>query len=170
MQLTNKLSVEWHCRHCEADFRDYVTYFVSLFGTNSNVLESFDGLYGRILRGRTQADFATLSERPDRQVGFFVDSRALRGLIGLDGLTILTRLGYPDIYIRYLLKEQLRFRLLLTKAIDTKKASWDNLLDIVCDLYPDWRERVEMAEPILKKQTYIEVMQSQGHVKEVRAS
>jgi hypothetical protein len=166
--MVSKLKIEWHCSNCKIIFRDYVTEFASLFGTSNKSTQMPGTFCGKILRGLNENEFTSLADDPNRQVVFFLDSMALNDLIGLGGLAILKRVGYPDLFVHELLMKGAKFKLFLTQASNLKKATWDNLLDCAQVSYPDWRERIDIARPLLKKLTYAEIMRSEGIVKDVR--
>jgi hypothetical protein len=114
----------------------------------------FSGFTGRVLRGRSDADFLTLTDNPLRRVVFLTDAAALGTLIGSDGWEILKQIGYDDAFIMDLLARQTRFKLVLFPEVAMRAATWDNLLDLAGEAYPEWRARMERARPALKENAY----------------
>ncbi len=121
---------------------------------------------GRILRGRADGDFATLTDDPRRRVVFLTDASALCTLVGCDGRDILAQIGYDEAFIARLLERQTRFKLALFPDMEKRLATWDNLLDLVCSAYPEWHAAVERVRPELKASLFEAL---EGEAAELRA-
>ncbi len=133
-------------------FGAYADMFIARFasGQRLDVEAVFSGFTGRVLRGRTSADFLTLTDNPQRRVVFLTDAAALCALIGSDGWEILKQIGYDDAFITSLFERQTRFKLALFPEVAMRAATWDNLLDLAGDAYPEWHAKIERARPALK--------------------
>ncbi|RPJ01909.1 MAG: hypothetical protein EHM39_02620 [Chloroflexi bacterium] len=160
------LHVEYHGPDAERLFGDYARVFVEHFGTGRSDAVALDGFTGRILRGRAESDFATLTDDPRRRVVFLTDAAAFCTLIGCDGREILAQIGYDEAFIKRLLVRQTRFKLALFPDLEKRLATWDNLLDLVCTAYPEWRAAVERVRPNLKTSPFEALA---GEAAEVRA-
>jgi hypothetical protein len=145
------LQVVYHGPDAENLFGVYAQAFVERFGTSQPLLTPLDGLTGRVLRGRNDADFLTLSDDPRRRVVFLTDAAALCALVGSHGQEILKQIGYADTFIARLLEQQTRFKLALFPDVAKLPATWDNLLDLTSEAYPAWRAKIERARPVLKE-------------------
>jgi hypothetical protein len=134
-------------------FGAYAGAFVARFASGQRADNDtvFTGFTGRVLRGRTGADFRTLTDNPRRRVVFLTDAAALGGLIGSDGWEILRQIGYEDAYIAGLLKRQTRFKLALFPEVAMCAATWDNLLDLAGEAYPEWHAKIEQARAALRE-------------------
>lgn len=162
-------AVRWHCSECEKDFGEFARLFVSSFGTKKKLEKPITGFSGRILRGVNNDDFITLTDNPLRRVVFLLDSFSLSNLTGLDGKEILMQIGYNEDFIADLLNKKTKFKLVLLPETTVKLATWDNLLDIVQEVYGDLTEKIEIARPILKNSSYEEIMSRNDIAAEIRS-
>jgi hypothetical protein len=169
MIMNRDISIQWHCSQCAVDFGNYVRALVSAFGTGQKLERPFAGISGRVLRGITEEDFSSLTNNPLRQVVFLMGASAMSGIVGLDGKGILAQIGYGADFTNRLLEAGTKFKLVVLPETTLKPATWDNLLDIVMEHYPPWRQKVELARPALKRLSYAEVMAGGGVAAEVRA-
>lgn len=158
------LQVVYHGWGAEALFGAYARVFVAQFGSGQRLPGPLDGFTGRVLRGRAEADFVTLTDDPRRRVVFLTDGAALCALVGSDGHEILKQIGYSDAFIGRLLEQQTRFKLALLPDLAKWIATWDNLLDLASEAYPDWRARIEHVRPQLKENRPLD-----GETADVRA-
>ncbi len=94
------------------------------------------GLYGRVLRGKSLQDFETLSEDPSRRIVFAVDDSCLESYLCHSTSEILRIVGYTDSYIRHLFDEGFHFRLAIFRAFPgILPATWENVVDLVGQIY-----------------------------------
>jgi hypothetical protein len=132
-------------------FGAYARAFVARFASGQRLEDTiFCGFAGRVLRGVTSADFLTLTDNPLRRVVFLTDAAALGTLIGSDGWEILKQIGYADAFIAGLLARQTRFKVALFPEVAMRAATWDNLLDLASEAYPEWHAKMDRARPVLK--------------------
>ncbi len=80
----------------------------------------------------------------------------------------MQQIGYPQTYIDDLLAQQTQFKLILLPAIAAKLATWDNLLNLAAEVYPDWQSKIERARPTLKTKTYHQIMAQNTNATKVR--
>jgi hypothetical protein len=133
-------------------FGAYARIFIARFASGQPLLDTaFSGFTGRVLRGITGVDFLTLTDNPRRRVVFLTDAAALGTLIGSDGWEILKQIGYDDAFITGLLARQTCFKLALFPEVAMRAATWDNLLDLASEAYPEWRAKMDQARPALKE-------------------
>ena len=93
-------------------------------------------LVGRVLRGQTDEDFANLSPDPNRKLIMFTASEGLQELLGKSFQDILITIGYPLEYIRDLVRNNTKFKLLVASEQDEiLPATWDNLLTLITIQY-----------------------------------
>jgi hypothetical protein len=115
---------------------------------------------GRILRGRPgTSDFDYLSPIANaqgpianpRRIVLLIDSEGLNAVAGLDGYTALKEIGYPDADIAKFLKEGLTFQIVAFPAQGgITAATWDNLIAVLHDQYPEVDDIVRARLPELK--------------------
>lgn len=152
----------------EALFAPFARVFAQAFGRGLRLPAPADGFAGRVLRGTADDAFTSLSDNPDRQIVFLLDSDGLASLIGLSGAEILRHIGYADDTIGDLVERGTRFKLVLIPSAALKSATWDNLIALVGEVYPEWRGRIERVAPRLCELTYDEALAEDGEVAEVR--
>lgn len=160
------LQATYHGPDARRLFGQYAQAFMEQFGSGQPLQPALDGFTGRILRGRTDADFLTLTDDPRRRVVFLTDAVALCALVGSHGYEILKQIGYADAFIMHLLERQTRFKLALFPEVTKLAATWDNLLALTSAAYPAWSEKISRARVALRENRY---EQLQGEPAEVRA-
>lgn len=105
------------------------------------------GLYGRILKGRSEADFARLSHDRDRRLVLLMDGEGLGQLLGLDADAALARIGYRPDYVQALRAQGQRFRLLVCAAHpDVVPATWANVVALAGREFPEAAGRLRAAQ------------------------
>ncbi len=108
---------------------------------------------GRILRGRPgTSDFDYLSPIENaqgpianpRRIVMLMDSEGLNAVAGLDGYAALKEIGYTDEDIAKYVKEGLTFQIVVFPAQGgITAATWDNLIVLLRDQYPEVDDIVE---------------------------
>lgn len=118
--------------------------YVQLLRHRQPLTSSVAQLYGRFLHGKREKDFIRLSNKLDRR---FVMTMGPDGLIkmlevGLEQMQIL--LGHKPEYIRWLLEQGHRFRLVVFQPIDNlHPATWEGVLAAALEAYPDVAHRID---------------------------
>lgn len=97
------------------------------------------GLHGRILRGKNEDDFQTLTEDPARKVVFLMGDDGLSSLPGMSGYEMLIQVGHsiPDIYKNLVEKGKSYKLVVFTSEVQPMAADWDGVLSIVQAVYPE---------------------------------
>jgi len=162
-------TVKWHCSICKITFGEYVQAFISYFGTGKKLEKPVENISGRVLRGICEYDFVTLTDNPQRRVVFFLDAIGMSDLVGLDGKEMLKQIGYDEDLIVGLLAKETKFKLIVLPETSVRLATWDNLLNIVQEAYPEWQDKIEIARLVLKNNNYEQVLSKGGVATEVRA-
>lgn len=152
----------------EALFGGFARVFAQAFGRGLRLPAPVDGFAGRVLRGADDAAFGCLSGDPRRQIVFLLDSEGLASLIGLSGADILRQIGYSEDAIQDLVERGTRFKLALIPSAALKPATWENLLALVVEVYPEWRTRIERVAPRLPALSYEEALAEGGEIAAVR--
>lgn len=152
----------------EALFGGFARGFAQAFGRGVRLPAPGNGVAGRVLRGYDDAAFQNLSSDPRRRIVFLLDSEGLSGLAGLDGADILRRIGYSEATIEDLIARGTRFKLALIPSAALRLATWDNLLELAAEVYPDWRERIGRAAPHLRQLSYERALAEGGDIAAVR--
>jgi hypothetical protein len=160
------LTITYHGAEAESRLGVYARAFVERFGSGQRWMAApLGGFVGRVLRGKTDDNFLTLTDNPRRRVVFMTDAAALCEWIGLNGRDILRHIGYGADFINDLLAAQTRFKLVLLPELTMQLATWDNLLDLAGAAYPDWQPQIERCRAVLKTTPYAAL---EGEAAEVR--
>jgi nicotinamidase/pyrazinamidase len=105
---------------------------------DSGIKINVEGLCGRIIRGKKSEDFQTLTDDPTRKIVMLVDETGLEKLVGKTGYEMLIEVGYEPDYLEHKVKEGNQFKLVVfPEGGSAKLATWDNMLDMVKEAYPD---------------------------------
>lgn len=108
-------------------------------------------LGGRILRGKTEADFKTLTPDPLRKVVMTMGPDGLQKMPGKAGYGMLRAIGYTKRHIRARLAEKNFFRLAVFPESRARLATWDNMLAIMGEAYPATRRALQEHADALKR-------------------
>lgn len=117
------------------------------------------GLMGRVLKGKGEHDFETLSDDRDRKIVFLMGSDGLEGLIGSTDAQILAKIGYTAEYVARLEHEGYRFKLVVFRSGPDggQLATWDHVVELVASAYPDVAAKIKAALPRLKRTSFSEI-------------
>jgi len=115
------------------DAHEYLSYVVR--GEQCNHVS--EHLVGRVLRGMCESDFSTLAENPARKLVFLLDAESLATFPGKTPYEILDSIGHGAQRIAKRVAAGMQFRLaVFPRNGIAKLATWDNVLDLVCEAYP----------------------------------
>lgn len=118
--------------------------YKSLFLNKKESNQDMSNLVGRILRGKKPEDFLTLTDEPEtRKIVMLMAEDGLKSLLGKKGTEILLSIGYEKEYIQYKIKSGNSFKLIVfERKEDIKEATWDNVAQLVSEIYPEFKERI----------------------------
>lgn len=110
---------------------------VALQIENGNLDQVPPGVFGRILRGRTQKDFQSFSPDKGRRIVMLMDHEGIKEIFHRSNTrSPLDLIGYPRHLVQSLTAEGTLFRLVLVyKPHGARIASWSNLHRILQDAY-----------------------------------
>lgn len=138
---------------------EYVTCFI-----NKQEITDLNAYNARILRGKKDSDFQTLSDDKNRKLVFVMDDEGLQKIVGNSTYEMLIKTGYHPNYIEQLFAEKTIFKLIIFPKINPKMlATWDNVLDMVVMLYPDTINQVTDYIEQLKETRFEEIEKLSGH-------
>jgi hypothetical protein len=117
------------------------------------------GLMARVLKGKSDTDFETLSEDRDRKIVFLMGSDGLERLVGATNDQILAKIGYTADYVARLEREGYRFKLVVFKSgpDSGQLATWEHVVELVVSTYPDIAAKVTAALPRLKRTSFARI-------------
>jgi hypothetical protein len=122
------------------------------------------GLCGRVLRGKHEKDFGSLSDDPNRRLVMLMGSDGLKRLIGKSGYEILIELGYMPDFIRVRLEQGTRFKLFVTPMYPGfKLATWENIVEYLSLIYPRAGAKIRQVLPELTKFSYAQIEKLAGY-------
>jgi hypothetical protein len=145
----------------------YASLYLQNFGTGRKE-GSFTGISGRIVRGIVPEHFETLTDNPARKIVFMLDNQGMNNLIGLSGRESLVNIGYPEKDIDGYLSKGYKFKVLVMPETSVHLATWNNLLGLTAEAYPEYRKKIIEAYNHLVMLGYDEIMSVGGAAKEVR--
>lgn len=118
---------------------------------------------GRILRGATDADFATLSNDPKRKIVMLAGPDGVQHIRDLPGYQMLEACGYMPSYIAELAAKHTVFKLVIfTDNELTAPATWQTVLALAGDVYPAIRHVLEQQMAVLAKTPYLQLQKQAG--------
>ena len=121
------------------------------------------GLCGRIIRGKKPADFLTLTDDPDRKLVLLMGPDGLEKLLGKSGYDMLVEIGYETAYIDRKVAEGNQFKLIVfPEGGPAKLATWVNVIDVVCDVYPSIAAKLNRHRDSLAKVPFGEIERLAG--------
>jgi hypothetical protein len=142
-----------------AAITDADAYVRALHCTFKGASPRVSGLMGRVLKGKGDNDFETLSDDRDRKIVFLMGSDGLEGLVGLSNDQILAKIGYTAEYVARLEHDGYRFKLVVFKSGAGQLATWDHVVKLVASAYPDIAAKIRAALPRLKRMSFSEIEQ-----------
>ncbi|HDZ17473.1 hypothetical protein LCGC14_1968110 [marine sediment metagenome] len=136
------------------DLDDYKTFFLE----GRKNINPIIGICGRILRGKLSDDFETLSDDPQRKIIMLMGADGLEKLLGKSGYEVLITIGYMLDYIEYKVKSGFQFKLVIFNEGEIAKlATWDNVVLIVSQIYPQAKTKIYHQLEELKITTFSEI-------------
>ncbi len=119
------------------DFKELLADYAMAFTTGRKPAQPIPGIQGRLCRRRA-GDPVRLSDDASRRLVFLGDHRVCHRIIGLTGYEIVTSvLGWDVAYTRRKVEAGLKFDLVVFPESKCKLGTWDNLLDLVQETYPE---------------------------------
>lgn len=141
------------------------TRFINAWQRGQRDQGSAVGLVGRLIRGRTPADFETLSDDPKRKIVMLLDTTGLEELLGKSGYEQLLTIGYTVDHIRRkVVDEGNRFKLAVWPAGGPAvTATWDHVVDTVAAVYPAIAAKIEAQRDALKRTSWSQIETAAGY-------
>ena len=112
------------------------------------------GLCGRILRGKTDADFERLSDDPNRLVVMLTDSAGLAKMLGKTGYEMCVIVGHHPDHIKGKLVTGHIYKMVAFAENEAIVATWDNVFKLAGEVYPDLVPLFAKYGPELKSKSY----------------
>jgi hypothetical protein len=140
--------------------------YARAFASGRKPAQPTPGIQARVCR-RKAGDPVRLSDDPGRRIVFLVDHRVCHSMIGLTGYQIATTvLGWDAPYTRKKVEAGVKFDLVVFPENACKLGTWDNMLDLVEETYPEigakiTRHRVALAA--MTPASLVEIERRQGH-------
>lgn len=122
-----------------------------------------DGICGRILRGKTSQDFERLSDDPNRVVVMLTDSDGLAKFFGKSGYNMCITVGHHPDHIKDKVSKGFTYKLVVFPTGEATLATWDNVLAMAQQVYPDTAAAIAKHGPSLKKMKFSEVELQGGY-------
>lgn len=118
---------------------------------------------GRIIRGKREQDFETLTDDPTRKIVMLFDESGMHKLIGLSTRDMLLHVaGYDPDYLQHKIDEGNAFRLAVFEASGATLATWDGVMQVVADAYPDIAGMLVRHHGMLASMPFDEIQEAAG--------
>lgn len=124
---------------------------------NSACAPEFENVYGRILKGKSPSDFASLTDNPERRVIFVMGPDGLAAIAGKPPREMLDAIGYPSDYVEQLIEKKTQFKLILFKNTTAQPATWKNVINAVAKAYPTISGKLEAQEQNFERDSFAAV-------------
>lgn len=124
---------------------------------------SATGLCGRIIRGKRPEDFETLTDDPKRKLVMLMGPDGLEKLAGKTPYEMLIEIGYDVDYLKRKVAEGNKFKLLVFKSgASADLATWDNVIRITSDAYPDVAGKLSRNARVLMTTAFADIENQAG--------
>jgi hypothetical protein len=148
------------------DLREHLADYARAFTSGQKPAQPIAGIQGRLCR-RRDGDPVRLSDDASRRLVFLGDHRVCHRIIGLTGYQIVTSvLGWDSAYTRRKVEAGLKFDLVIFPESKCQIGTWNNLLDLVQETYPEIRAKIARHRAALVAMTpvsLVEIEQRQGY-------
>jgi len=113
-----------------------------------------NAIAGRIIRGKIPADFEKLSDDPDRKIVFLTDAAGLAKMLGKTGYEMLITVGHHPDHIQKQVNAGKSYKIVVFPASSASDASWDGLLKVTAEVYPDLETDLRKYAAVFKGSAY----------------
>lgn len=137
--------------NCENETADRITPadYERLFVAGLAPPRPFMGVCGRVVRGKEPRNFERLTFA-SRRLAWVLGPHAMRGLLGRSGVDIVLGIGKSRAWLEPLLNEGMRWQLFVLPQAGMLAATWDNVLALVADHYPEVAAKVLACDPAVR--------------------
>lgn len=112
--------------------------------------QSYKGLSGRVMRGKTAEHFEYLNADLNRKLVFIIGEEGLSVMKEMNGYEMLMSIGYTSEHIEYLVMQENNFKLLVFPSLQCHLATWDNILQLASEIYPEIAKDLQKHKQALK--------------------
>ncbi len=148
------------------DLSERLADYAMAFTSGQKPAQPISGIQGRLCRRRA-GDPVRLSDDSCRRLVFLGDHRVCHSIIGLTGYQIVTSvLGWDAPYTKKKVGAGLKFDLVVFPENTCKLGTWDNLLDLVEETYPEIATKIAPHRAALVAMTpksLVEIERRQGY-------
>ena len=116
------------------------------------------GLFGKILKGRSEDEYQHVTNDPKRRVVMLFGSDALEDFIGKTGEQVLKGIGFTEDSIRHRVEQGYTFKIVVFKP--NKRivlATWDNVAKVCEKMYPKVGDKVKANLAALKSTAFSDI-------------
>lgn len=116
--------------------------YVGLFTGGEPVPAAFSGVCGRVVRGRSEAEFGSLAFASGRRLAWVTGPEGLRTMIGRTGAEIVLGIGKDPAWLREKLAEGMRWRLIVLPQAACERADWAGVFARISSDYPEVADKL----------------------------
>ncbi|MGU3539673.1 hypothetical protein [Methylobacterium sp. A54F] len=125
------------------------TAYVALFEGGRPVPGALAGVCGRVVRGKSEAEFTMLAFASGRRLAWVTGPAGLRSMIGRSGAKIVLGIGKDAAWLREKVVEGMGWRLVVLPQSECARADWAGVFAMVEVVYPEvarkllrWRDAI----------------------------
>lgn len=125
------------------------TAYVALFEGRQPMPDALAGVCGRVVRGKSEAEFTTLAFASGRRLAWVTGPAGLRSMIGRSGAQIVLGIGKDASWLREKLAEGMSWRLVVLPQAECARADWAGVFAMIEAVYPEvarkllrWRDAI----------------------------
>jgi hypothetical protein len=148
------------------DLVEQLADYATAFTTGQKPSQPIPGIQARLCRRRA-GEPVRLSDDPCRRLVFLGDHRVCHRIIGLTGYQIVTSvLGWDAAYTKKKVEAGFKFDLVVFPESKCKLGTWDHLLDLVEETYPEIASKIAGHRNTLVAMTpasLVEIERRQGY-------
>lgn len=109
----------------------------------------FTGVCGRVARSKTPEGFERLAFS-NRRLVWVLGPEAMRALIGKSGADIVLRIGKDRTWLKEQVGRGMQWKLFVLPQVEAFEATWDNVLALVAEHYPEVAAKVLACDPAVR--------------------
>ena len=124
--------------------------YVAMFEGRHTVPAALAGVCGRVVRGRSEADFAMLAFANGRRLAWVTGPGGLHSMLGRSGAQIVLGIGKDRAWLREKLAEGMRWRLVVLPQATCTRADWAGVFAMIDAHYPEIASKLSRWRAVVR--------------------
>lgn len=123
-----------------------------------------EGLFGRIIRGKTPEDFTNLTDDPNRVIVMLTDSAGLASFFSCPTHRhMLLKIGHAPDHIERQVTAGKTYQLVVFPATEGMLGDWDGIFTLTKEAYPSLAPVIEQHAETLRNTSYADLEAAAGY-------